>query len=223
LCAILAGLALATAAHAESTEFWPEVSFFKQFGETKRLYLDATYARGKESPVETLDASAYLDISIQPIYRPYLQSADWQRNRYLWARLGYTRVSKVSLGTRELSENRGVVALHARYELPAAVWLEGRARADLRWIDGSYSTRYRFRVEASREFNAFEHAVVPYAHAEWFYDTRYDARTRSLYQAGVEAKLTRHFRVETYLAWQYDAEPQQDSLRALGLVAKWYY
>jgi hypothetical protein len=162
-------------------------------------------------------------VSLQPIYRSSLVSEDWQRNRYLWARIGYTRVHKLSVGTREVSEDRGVLALHGRYELPAAVWLEGRARADLRWIDGSYSTRYRLRIEASREFNAFELAVVPYARGEWLYDTRYDAHSRTLYESGVEVTLTQHFRVEAYLAWQYDYRPQEDSLRALGMVAKWYY
>ena len=223
LCALLTGLALATVAHAEDTEFWPEASLYKQLSETTRLYFDATYAKGKESPVASLDASAYMDFSIQPIYRPYLVSEDWQRNRYLWARLGYTRVSKTSLGTRELSEDRGVLALQARAPLPADVWLEGRARADLRWISGSYSTRYRFRGEISREFEVLRQMTVPYVRGEWMYDTRYDAHSRSLYEAGVETKLTRHFRVEAYLAWQYDYQPDKDSLRAFGLVAKWYY
>lgn len=50
-----------------------------------------------------------------------------------------------------------------------------------------------------------------------------DAHSRTLYEAGVEKTLTRHFRAEAYLAWQKDYQPQQDSLRALGLVAKWYY
>lgn len=218
LCLVLAG-----AVHAENTEFWPQASLYKQLDETSRLFLDASYAKGKESNVASLDASAYIDVSIVPIFRRYLQSEDWQRNRFFWARLGYTRVSKLSLGTRDLSENRGVVSLQARAPLPAEVWLEGRARADLRWISGSYSTRYRFRVQGSREFKAYDRAVVPYAQAEWYYDTRYDAHSRTQYEAGVDLTVTRHFRVRTYLAWKYDLQPQEDSLRALGVVAKWYY
>lgn len=216
-------LLVSVAAHAEDTEIWPQASLYTQLDETTRLYFDLSNAKGKESIASTSDASAYVDVSIMPVYREHLQSQDWQRNRYLWARLGYTRVNNVSLDTRELSENRGVISLQARAPLPAEIWLEGRARADLRWISGSYSTRYRLRVDVSRELKAFERAVVTYANAEWFYDTRYDAHTRSLYQAGIELTLTRHFRVETYLAWQYDLQPAEDSLRALGLVAKWYY
>jgi len=137
--------------------------------------------------------------------------------------VGYTRVHKLSDGTREVSENRGVLSIYSRAPLPAETWLEGRARADLRWIGGSYSTRYRFKVEASREFTLLEHGVVPYLNAEWFYDTRYDAHTRSLYQAGVDLLVDIDFRLEAYLAWQFDYQPLRDSLRALGVVAKWYY
>jgi len=227
LCALLIGLALAGTANAANDEFWPEARLYKQLNETARLYFSADYTKGKESNVATTSASANataaMDVSLEPVWRSRLRSEEWQRNRYLWARFGYTRVSSIDLGTRELSENRGILALNARYELPADVWLDGRAQADLRWISGSYSTRYRLRGELSREFSPFDRAVLLYARAEWFYDTRYDAHSRTLYEAGVEKTFTKHFRVEVYLAQQYDYQPQEDSLTALGLVAKWYY
>jgi hypothetical protein len=226
-CALLAGLALAGAAHAANDEFWPEANLYKQLNEPVRLYFSADYTQGKESNTATTatsaNATAAVDVSVQPILRPKLVSEDWERNRYLWARFGYTRVSKIDLGTRELSENRGILALNARAPLPADFWFDGRAQADLRWIEGSYSTRYRLRGEVSRVFSTFEWAMLGYARAEWYYDTRYDAHSRTLYQAGLERTLTPHFRIEVYLARQYDYQPQEDSLSALGLVAKWYY
>jgi hypothetical protein len=107
--------------------------------------------------------------------------------------------------------------------LPAEVWLETRMRADLRWIGGDPSQRYRARIEATREFSVLEHIVVPYANAEAFYDTRYSAWTRSLYNAGVEVTLGPHFRYEIYVSRLNDRLPAQESVSALGLVAKWYY
>jgi len=220
-------LALATAAHAANDEFWPEVRLYKQLDETARLYFSADYTEGKESNAASTSASANVtaavDVSLEPVWRVALRSQDWERNRYLWARFGYTRVSKIELGTRELSEDRGILALNARGQLPAEIWFEGRARADLRWIGDDYSTRYRLRGQLAREFDPFGRAMLLYARAEWFYDTRFDAHSRTLSQLGVEKSLTRHFRVEAYLAWQYDYQPQDDSLHALGLVAKWYY
>ena len=227
LCALLAGFALAGAAHAANDEFWPEVNLYKRLNETARLYFSADYTQSKEVSTAATAASANLtaavDVSLKPILRPKLISEDWERSRYLWARFGYTRVSKIELGASELSENRGTLALNVRAPLPAEFWLEGRAQADLRWISGEYSTRYRLRGEVTRVFSTFEWAMLGYVRAEWYYDTRYDAHSRTLYQAGLERTITPHFRLEVYLARQYDYQPQEDSLSALGLVAKWYY
>src|SRR5690242_16666945 len=93
---------------ADSSQAWPEVSAFIGLRPEMRVYLDATYAKGKEPDLGSLDATAALDISIKPILRPALQSEDWQRNRYLWARIGYTRISDITdEGERSLVENRG--------------------------------------------------------------------------------------------------------------------
>jgi hypothetical protein len=89
---------------------------------------------------------------------------DWQRGRYLWARVGYERVFKDTEGGGgpSVAEDRGVLPLWGKVPLPGGVWLENRARVDLRWIGGEYSTRYRLRVEATREFSVAGHAIVPY-------------------------------------------------------------
>jgi hypothetical protein len=64
---------------------------------------------------------------------------------------------------------------------------------------------------------------VPYLNGEWFYDTRYDGWARILWMAGVEMKPGRHFRYEGYVAGQSDRLPDETSLAAIGVVAKWYY
>lgn len=219
-CQALARGALA----ADASEFWPELSAFIGLRPGMRAYLDASSAKGKETDQASQDASAALDISLKPILRPELQSEDWQRSRYLWGRIGYTRVTKVTDGAdRSLAENRGVVAVYGRIPLPAEVWVETRARADLRWIGGDYSTRYRFRLEANREFGVKDHPVLPYFNVEWFYDTRYADWSRTLYQAGVEVTVNKGFRYELYLARQDDRLPEVKSLNALGVVAKFYF
>ena len=220
LCVMLSSIAHA----ADESEFWPELSGYVRLNERTRIYLDAAYARGKESDTRSLDLAAYLDISLKPILREKLQSEDWQRTRYLWARIGYDRIFKsIDGAAAEVAEDRGIVALYAKAPLPAEVWLEARARADLRWIGGDYSTRYRFRVEATKEFTLFNHAVVPYFHVEWFYDTRYDGWARTLYQLGPEVTLNKHFRYEIYFARQMDRLPSASNMNAFGVVAKWYY
>lgn len=212
-------------AHAADVwEIWPEVNAFVPLSAQTRLYLDAAYAEGQESDVQSLDLAAYLDISLEPIVREELRTEDWQRSRYFWARIGYDRIAKATGDTpTENAENRGIVSFYAKAPLPANVWLEARVRADLRWIGGDYSTRYRFRVEVTRDFTVLDHTVVPYFNVEWFYDTRYDGWARTLYQVGPEVTVNHHFRYEVYFARQVDRLPEKQDLNALGVNFKWYY
>ena len=55
----------------------------------------------------------------------------------------------------------------------------------MRNINGDWSERYRVRVGAEWETEAWSHPIVPYANVEIFYDTRYNKWSRALYQAGV--------------------------------------
>jgi hypothetical protein len=224
LCCVHAAL-VGPAYAADGSEVWPELSAYISLAPDKRLYLDTAYAHDtrSKSTARSLDVSAFLDLSIKPILREELHTEDWQRARYLWARVGYTRVLRGSEGPVEVAEDRAVVSMYAKAPVPAEVWLEARARADLRWMQGDYSTRYRFKLEASREFSVHEHAVVPYFNAEAFFDTRYNGLSRALYQVGTEITVSQHFRYEAYLAWQSDRQPARQSISALGLVAKWYY
>ena len=61
------------------------------------MFLDSAYAKGKESDELSLDAAAYLDVSLVPIgpkrRRAYMDQ-DWQRGRYFWARVGYAASSR---------------------------------------------------------------------------------------------------------------------------------
>ena len=116
-----------------------------------------------------------------------------------------------------------MVSAYGKLSLPEAIWLEGRARVDFRWIDGVYSTRYRLRLEATREFLVKGHPVVPFLNAEAFYDTRYDGWSRFLYEAGTEVTVDKHFRFELKVSRMTDVLPDHSAVNALGLVAKWYY
>lgn len=212
-------------------EFWPELDLYTRLGDTTRLYFVAAYAEGKESEFQTLDLAAYFDLTFKPLQRKvtligkdeWREDQDWRRKRYAWARIGYDHVFKASGEVRSTPEDRGIVALHGRAYLPAGFLFELRGRADLRWIDDEYSTRYRLRGELNRDFTWLGHTSNVYLQAETFYDTRYDSWARQLYQLGAEIMLTKHFRAEPSVAWQYDRLPEEGGLWAFAIVARWYY
>ena len=205
-----------------SYEFWPEVNGFIQLNDRFRVYLVSAYAKGKESDIETLDLAANIDISLKPIFGRDYRKKDWQRSRYLWVRLGYDYVSKQVSGEKSTPEYRGMINIYAKAHLPVDIWVESRMRADLRWIGDEYSTRYRLRLETTREFTVLNHSVVPYLNCELFYDTRYSDWSRLLIMAGSEFTFSKNFRFELYLAPQLDYYPSRTNLLALGAVAKIY-
>jgi len=221
LCAtwLAGGCALA----GDSSQLWPELGVFVDTAPESRFFFDLPYLVEGDTENRSLEIAAYFDISLKPVLRRSLQETDWARSRYLWMRFGYDRILSVTDGKQDEPESRGIVEFRARAPLFWRIWLEARERVDLRWIDGEFSTRYRFRLDASREFDVRGRAVVPYVNYEWFFDSRYDAWTRTLLQAGTEITFTDHFRFEIYLAKQDDDVPRHGGLYALGLFAKWFY
>jgi Protein of unknown function (DUF2490) len=225
--ALVAALVLSpcvvNAQSGDPLEFWGELNLFKKVNPTTRLYFVVADTKGKESEFRTIDLAGFVDLTLGPQLPRRRQKQDWQTRKYLWVRIGYDHIFKAEDKTRTAQENRGIVALYGRVHLPGAILFEARTRADLRWIDGNYSTRYRFRAEVNRDFTVLDRVVTPYVQAEYFYDTRYDGWARDLYQVGAEIGVTGHFRVEPSVVRQLDHLPSQSGLHAFSFVARWYY
>jgi len=216
-------LAGATAAQAgdTQTEFAPELDAYLTLSDRTRLFLLGSLTQGLTDSSTGGDVGAHLDITLAPIFRRELREADWERERYLWLRIGYQRVW--NLDDREVTENRGVVQLTGRVPLPWELWLVNRAAVDLRGLADGFSARFRYRLGLEREFTVGGVSIVPYARAEVFYDTRFGAWNRQLYQAGVEVKLTSHWRIEPYYARQEDQRSSPAHVNRIGLILKTYW
>jgi len=225
--ALLAALVLSPgvvcAQSGDPLEFWGELNLFKKVNPTTRLYFVAADTKGRDSQLRTVDLAAYVDLTMGPQLPRRRQKQDWQSRKYVWVRIGYDHIFKVEGETRTSPEHRGIVALYGRFYLPGAILFEARTRSDLRWIEGSYSTRYRLRFEANRDFAVIDRVVTPFVQAEYFYDTRYDGWARDVYQVGAEIGVAGHFRVEPSVVRQLDHLPSSSGLYAFAMVARWYY
>ena len=150
------------------------------------------------------------------------ERGDWERERYLWARVGYRYGTNIGPVDDPFHEHRGIAELTARLPLPASFWLAGRARVDFRDVDGKHSTRYRSRLTLEREMLVSGTAIAPNVSAEFFYDSRFDEWNRQRYQAGAEVVLNPHWRIEPYLTRQDDRRSQPEHVNALGVAVKYY-
>lgn len=223
LCAA-ALLALAMPAQAQDTrrEFVPEANAYIKVSDLARVYLQASVVGRPTQGTSDGELGANFDYTFKPIFRPELLDAQWERNRYLWARVGYL-LGGGQEGLKDFSERRVIVQATGRVLLADELWLTHRGQVDFRDVDGQASRRYRYRATIEREFTWHGVAVVPYAQAEIFYDTRYDALSRQLYQFGAEVELTRQWRIEPYYARQADKLPTLGAVNRLGLVLKYYH
>jgi hypothetical protein len=228
--AIAASLLLSRPCVADETQYelWPEANAYFKLSRQVRvyalaagLYAPQSWTGDKAASLGELEIGAHLDVSLKPIFRRTLRNANWERERYLWARFGYTHLSSHA-GAPESHENRGILELTGRFALPGEVWAVNRLRADLRDKDGEFSTRYRFRLQLERETSMFGAVTVPYINVEPFYDSRHDAVIRWRYETGVEIVMSPHWRVEPHYLYQEDSRSEPKHTNAFGLVLKYY-
>ena len=228
LSALCASAALANPARADDerqSEFVPEVNAYWNFSDRFRLFAAASATQSLSEGVSDGDLGLYLDVlSIRTIFPEQLLDLDWARNRYVWARVGYA-FGGIHEGLRlrdGYSETRFVAEVSGRYPISPSVWATTRARLDLRTLSGERSNRYRFRVGVETEYTVLGRRVVPYAHAEILYDTRFDAWNRQIYQVGVEIELTQSLRIEPSYAFQVDTSMEPRHVDRVGLALKYY-
>lgn len=225
LWALLLSTLLAASARADEhrRESAAEVNAFVKLSDVSRLFLLGSLTRQQQENVTDGEVGAYLDFTIKPILREQLRTANWQRDRYLWVRVGYGYTDKVSGNAQSSPEKRVVLEGTARFELPKEMWLASRLRADLRDIDGTSSQRYRLRLAIEREFTVNGTAVVPLRPGETFYDTRFDTWNRQHYQTGVEIELSKQWRIEPYVSRQNDNRSASGNVDTAGLVLKYFH
>lgn len=224
LFALVIFIALLRPARGEEhdEEIVPELNVFIKLNQHIRLFLLGDITQGLSPDYTDGEFGAHLDFTLKPILRRELRHGNWERDRYLWVRAGYVVSGDLDGRDVEITQTM-LFEMTGRFELPGAVWLVNRARVDLRDIDGERSQRYRLRLGIEREFTVCRVVMVPYLQAETFYDTRFDAFNRQLYQAGVEIELNKHWRIEPYVARQNDSRSASGNVNRFGLVLKTYF
>jgi len=206
-----------------STEFWPEINAYVGLNERSRLLFTAAATRAMEGQwtpgkATTQDAQFTLnfDYTLAPILRRDVPKAEWSKNRLLWSRIGFEYGRSGSSGADSFRAYTGILELNSRYPTPSKLWITGRLRADLREVNGESSQRYRMRLGSEWDTAVFEHPVAPYSSIEVLYDTRYDKWSRLTLKAGLETPIADAWRLEPYLALQFN-KPDEHLKRVLGI------
>jgi hypothetical protein len=144
------------------------------------------------------------------------------KSRHLAFRVGY-RYGWDRTEPREYEEHRVVLEATGRFPGPWRSVLADRSRVDLRDVDGVRSGRFRNRLRLEHDVALGRRTLTPYAMAEVFYDSRYDAWTRQRYQLGVEWTLVGRSVVDTFYCRQDDSRSSVAHVNAAGLALNFYF
>jgi len=102
--------------------------------------------------------------------------------------------------------------------------LSDRNRADLDWQGGSFTWRYRNRVQLERTLKWGSYHLAPYASAEFYYASQYGKWSDTALSAGCLFPIGKHFELNPYYEHQNNTgnNPNQQ-LNQAGLMLNMHF
>lgn len=201
-------------------QLWPEVDVFVKVNDAARLFFLWAGTRTEEGGYTDGQAGVHVDLFVPPfLFKDRVsRHPDIAKNKFLTVRLGYLFGTTPSKSSSPFTEHTPTAESNSRFYLRNFL-LTNRNRIDLRFKDGVFTPRYRVRLKIERTFQIRKTALTPYAHAEAFYDWRYNAFHRFRYCAGTELEITRRIVLESYYMRQVDprSDPRAENIAGLAL------
>jgi hypothetical protein len=128
-----------------------------------------------------------LDVGLLPFFRRYVfKDPNVEKAQRLTTRLGFAYLPDFRDVETPADEKRGILELTGRVPFGGSWLLSDRNKADLRWIDGDYSVRYRNRLRLEHSLALKTFKLTPYANAEAYYDFKADEWSRADFTLGAE-------------------------------------
>jgi hypothetical protein len=205
-------------------EFWPEVDAYYRLDASYRLFFLVAPAFSREHNYAEGQVGAHIEMGLLPIFRSrWREMHDIDRFRFLRFRVGVRYGSSLPSSETSSEEWRGIAEITCRASIPLDILASLRNRVDFRWLDGTYSTRYRARLTLERDTEIFStYTLIPYASCEVFYDSRLMSWNRVRYQLGVTFPVVRMLALEAYYLRQEDWGSQPAHVNAFGFMALFY-
>ena len=110
---------------------------------------------------------------------------------------------------------------HLRLPIAGGVLLSHRLRSELRWLgegDSEFSTRWRYRLLAEKEFATGRGSIVPYLSVEPYFDSRYETVNRIRLIGGTSVVWSPRAAIEANVTYQHDSHSSTKELLALNVI-----
>jgi len=222
-CWLLILLGFSASALAQAGEFLPEIDAYYKVQDNFRLWLQAkeTYEAG--APV-TAEFGPSLDFYLKSL--PLLSDITTFDNDDSKSSLAI-----FSIGYRYLPypssppTNRMEPVLTVNLPTPKIKTLiSDRNRFDLDWTNGSFTWRYRNRLQLQRTWRFGSYHLSPYVSAEVYFESQYSKWADTALTAGCFFPLGKHFELNPYYEHQNQTGkgPNQQYNQA-GLMLNIFY
>jgi hypothetical protein len=223
--ALLLLLILCRTVSAESTqetEFLPEVDAYLKLKPDIRVSFLAKDTREGGDPTQA-SIGPSVDFYLKPLIRLKRITAfdlDDAKSRPLVLTAGYNFVS----APNSPSTNRVLVSVTSHLPIKADLLLTDRNRADLDWSNGTFTWRYRNKPSLQRTFAIHSYHLMPYASAEFYYESQYSKFSTTELYAGINLPLGKHVEFDPYYEHQNNTGKKPNKqVNALGLTLNLYF
>lgn len=210
------------AAHAQDTQFLPEIDWHLKLNPHSRAYLQAKDDRDGGDPQQFTFGP-----SVQFYLRPLVKlknitlfDLDDAKSRPLVVESGYRVITAPDTPV----ENRALEAVTFHFPLFARILFLDRNRADLDWQNGDFTWRYRNRLTLERTFAVGAYHPTPYLAAEIFYESKYSKWSDTNLYLGCLFPVGRHIQFDLYYERENDtAKKPNRRNNYVGLALYMYF
>lgn len=223
--AVLVLLEILRAQHsgAQTVQTLPEVDAYVKVNPSFRFNFQAKETKEGGDPTQA-EIGPSLDFYIKPLVRlqnPTEFELDDSKSRFTVISIGYRYMPQAN-GVQTINRMEPVVTFHSPAE--ARFLLSDKNRADLDWQGGDFTWRYRNRFQIERVLQLGAYHPVPYASAEFFYESQYQKWSDTAIYAGCVLPIGKRFQLDTYYEHQNNTgkRPNQQ-LNQVGLVLNVYF
>jgi hypothetical protein len=223
LCFLLA-CATGASAQSSSEQLWVEADVYAWLSRSVRFLGVAQTTQDKLVGSRDLYAGAFVDFGLKPILRDRIDSIDWNQIPMDYLRLRIGAAYLTPLNTDKTShELRGVVDLTPRLRFWANLLVAIRNRTEWRFIDGSFSFRYRPRIWIERTmFDVAGVPLTPYVSSELFFDARKGGFYRQRTLVGAAFGVSSWFAPEMQFVYQRDWNGDGVNIFAMDFLFSFY-
>lgn len=208
---------------AQTTQFLPELDTYVELSSDVRLWFQAKGTREGGVPVQA-EIGPSLDFYIRSLPRLLRITAfdvDDSKQRLLVLSIGYRYLPKASGAP---GTNRMEPVATFQVPMKGSFLLSDRNRADLDWENGSFTWRYRNRLQIERTVAIGSYHVIPYGSVEVFYESQYAKWSSTDLYGGLSFPLGKKIKINGYYEHENNTgKTPNRQVNALGLVLNLYF